>query len=160
MVQFHTSRGHWLLRNVPVNNRQLDDFQMSEDARSGCSNWNPFEEHRKTQKCRQFVRFLALRLASQASDVGSIPIARSITSDDSNGLTWLSRPNPAQKWSVLDRSWNELWSIGPKCFRDEICAAHGESAYVCRFQAETLSAHAIVDRDIAPGLRAPTDHVF
>jgi len=32
----------------------------------------------KTQKCRQFVRFLAFKLASQASDVGSIPIARSI----------------------------------------------------------------------------------
>jgi len=55
-----------------------------------------------------------LNPASQASDVGSIPIARSITSDDSNGLTWLSRPNPAQKWSVLDRSWTELRSIGPK----------------------------------------------
>ena len=51
--------------------------------------------------------------ASQASDVGSIPIARSITSDDSNGLTWLSRLNPAYKWSVLDRSWTVLGGVNP-----------------------------------------------
>jgi hypothetical protein len=49
---------------------------------NGCSNWNPFEEHRKTQKSRQFEGFRVVCVASQASDVGSIPIARSINPVD------------------------------------------------------------------------------
>src|SRR6266851_2957907 len=53
---------------------------------------------------------------SQTSDADSIPIARSINPDDSNGLTWLSWLNPAQKRSVLDCRWTEVQSIGPNSF--------------------------------------------
>jgi hypothetical protein len=40
---------------------------------------------------RYTIAFRVLLRASQASDVGSIPIARSITSDDSVDLTRLKR---------------------------------------------------------------------
>jgi len=40
--------------------------------------------------------------ASQASDVGSIPIARSIKPDGSIGFTLLTYQNPTRKWTVLD----------------------------------------------------------
>ena len=51
--------------------------------------------------------------ASQASDVGSIPIARSITHDDSIGLTHLNYLNLAEKWPFLDPKWTPVESIGP-----------------------------------------------
>src|ERR1700730_10435641 len=54
--------------------------------------------------------------ASQASDVGSIPIARSINPDDSIVLTPLTYQNPPEKRPVLDCSWTELDAIGPKHF--------------------------------------------
>jgi len=50
--------------------------------------------------------------ASQASDVGSIPIARSINSDDSVDLTRLKHWKTALKWPVLVGSWREVRSIG------------------------------------------------
>ena len=69
--------------------------------------------------------------------MGSIPIARSITSDDSNGLTWPSRLNPAQKWSGLDRSWT-----GPKR---------------CRREASALSATQNVEGDLRDTEATSTD---
>jgi len=42
---------------------------------------------------------------SQASNVGSIPIARSISHDDSTGLTRLTYPKIGQKRIVLDPTW-------------------------------------------------------
>src|SRR6266478_2324162 len=50
---------------------------------------------------------------SQASDVGSIPIARSITHDDSIGLAHLNCRNLAEKWPFLDPKWTPVDSIGP-----------------------------------------------
>src|SRR5260370_30441160 len=50
--------------------------------------------------------------ASQASDVGSIPIARSINPDDSVDLTRLSSLNSTKKRCVLDGSWTVPDSIG------------------------------------------------
>jgi hypothetical protein len=49
---------------------------------------------------------------SQASDVGSIPIARSINPDDSVDLTRLSYLNTARNYPILDGSWTVLKSIG------------------------------------------------
>jgi hypothetical protein len=43
--------------------------------------------------------------ASQSSEVGSIPIARSIKADDSVDLTRLGYLNPTKKRLVLDGSW-------------------------------------------------------
>jgi hypothetical protein len=43
----------------------------------GCSNWNPFENFEKRQIATNLCVFDCLKQASQASDVGSIPIARS-----------------------------------------------------------------------------------
>jgi len=43
--------------------------------------------------------------ASQNSDLGSIPIARSITHDDSIGLTHVNWLNLAKKWPFLDTKW-------------------------------------------------------
>jgi hypothetical protein len=60
-----------------------------------------------------------LFLASQASDVGSIPIARSINPDESISLTRLSCSNSAQKWTVLDGSWTEVCPIGRKFARSD-----------------------------------------
>jgi hypothetical protein len=54
--------------------------------------------------------------ASQASDVGSIPIARSINHDDSTGLTRLTYLYSARKWTVLDPSWPPVVAIGPQRF--------------------------------------------
>jgi hypothetical protein len=51
-------------------------------------------------------------LASQASDVGSIPIARSRSLDDSIALTRLSRCKHPTKWSVLDACWTLPKPIG------------------------------------------------
>src|SRR5271167_652770 len=52
-----------------------------------CSNWNPFEEFKKRQIAVNLCVFMGLTQASQASDVGSIPIARSINPDGSIHLT-------------------------------------------------------------------------
>jgi hypothetical protein len=54
--------------------------------------------------------------ASQVSDVGSIPIARSINPDDSVDLTRLSYLNSSKNRLVLDGSWTALMSIGRKYF--------------------------------------------
>src|SRR5712664_708568 len=50
---------------------------------------------------------------SQTSDVGSIPIARSITHDDSIGLTHLKLLNLAKKWPVLDPKWTPVNGVNP-----------------------------------------------
>jgi len=42
-----------------------------------CSNWNPFENFEKRQNAANLCVFGCLQQASQTSDVGSIPIARS-----------------------------------------------------------------------------------
>jgi len=55
---------------------------------------------------------------SRVSDVGSIPIARSITHDDSIGLTHLNYLNLAKKWPFLDLKWTTAEAIGPWCFAE------------------------------------------
>src|SRR5260370_23259400 len=55
-------------------------------------------------------------LASQSSDVGSIPIARSINPDDSVDLTRLSSLNSIKPRPVLDGGWTVLDSIGRSVF--------------------------------------------
>ena len=55
-----------------------------------CSNWNPFENLAKRQIAANLCVLSRLQQASQASDVGSIPIARSINPDESISLTRLS----------------------------------------------------------------------
>jgi hypothetical protein len=57
---------------------------------------------------------------SQASDVGSIPIARSINPDDSVDLTRLSSLNWTKNRLVLDGSWTVLKSIGRGYFAIEL----------------------------------------
>ena len=54
-----------------------------------CSDWNPFENFEKRQIAANLSVFNHLQQASQASDVGSIPIARSINPDGSIHLTQL-----------------------------------------------------------------------
>src|ERR1700686_1139550 len=56
--------------------------------------------------------YVAVSDSSQASDVGSIPIARSINPDDSVALTRLSSLNWTKNRLVLDGSWTVLDSIG------------------------------------------------
>ena len=68
--------------------------------------WLHFSTKRlcESAKCRQFTNSSVFRfsfLASQASDVGSIPIARSITHDDSIVLTPLDQLDTAIKLVVL-----------------------------------------------------------
>src|SRR5467141_1305661 len=57
------------------------------------------------------IAFRVLFQASQASDVGSIPIARSMNPDDSVDLTRLSYLNSIKKRRILDGSWTVLDSI-------------------------------------------------
>ena len=59
----------------------------------------------KNAKMLQLVRFLALKLTSQASDVGSIPIARSRNPIDSNTLTGLKPSKTAYYGLEVGRSW-------------------------------------------------------
>src|SRR6266852_1072837 len=61
------------------------------------------------------------RVLTQISDVGSIPIARSINPDDSVDLTRLSSLNSTEKWPVLDGVWTVLMSIGRSVFSDILC---------------------------------------
>jgi hypothetical protein len=91
----------------------------------------PTKASSKSAKCRQFKRFQIFFLASQASDVGSIPIARSKRLVDSivympvrhwkqtsylGVLPW-DAPNPSQLfYDAFDRSW--AWSLpvqNPRC---------------------------------------------
>ncbi len=53
---------------------------------------------------------------SQAPDVGSIPIVRSINPDDSVDLTRLSTLNSIKTRPVLDGGWTVLDSIGRSVF--------------------------------------------
>jgi hypothetical protein len=63
------------------------------------------------------VKGIEMFKTSQASDVGSIPIARSINPDDSIAFTRTSCWKPALKWPVLDRRWPEVVPIGPNVCR-------------------------------------------
>ena len=54
---------------------------------SGCSNWNPFENFEKRENAANLCVFVCLQEVSQASDVGSIPIARSINPVDAVEFT-------------------------------------------------------------------------
>jgi len=56
--------------------------------------------------------------SSQASDVGSIPIARSINPDDSVDLTRLSYLNATKESLVLDGSWTVHRAIGRSAFHE------------------------------------------
>ncbi len=56
---------------------------------------------------------------TQASDMGSIPIARSITHDDSIVLTPLNQLNTATKFGVLVPCWSQEW-IGPNVPQPEV----------------------------------------
>jgi hypothetical protein len=67
---------------------------------------------------------------SQASEVGSIPIARSINPDDSVDLTRLSYLNSTKKRLVLDGSWTVIDSIG-RSITKRLFAAIGKS--LCHF---------------------------
>jgi hypothetical protein len=53
-----------------------------------------------------------IHVASQASDVGSIPIARSKNPDETIGLARLSYRNFPQKSPVLDARWTPASSFG------------------------------------------------
>src|SRR6266404_2612267 len=66
-------------------------------------------------RCPQLFGFYGTE-ASQASDVGSIPIARSINPDDSVDLTRLSSLNSIKTRPVLDGGWTVLDSIGRSVF--------------------------------------------
>jgi hypothetical protein len=57
--------------------------------------------------------------SSQASDMGSIPITRSITHDDSIGLAHLNCLNLAEKWPFLEPKWTPVESIGPWRFAEK-----------------------------------------
>ena len=62
-------------------------------------------------------RIRAVSDSSQASDGGSIPIARSITHDDSIGLAHLNCLNLAEKWPFLDPKWTPVdgpWRFAEK----------------------------------------------
>src|SRR5271155_2889226 len=62
--------------------------------------------------------------ASQASDVGSIPIARSINPIDSNTLTGLKTSKIAQKKQDFGRSWTR-----PCCNMVQLDATSGRGGY-------------------------------
>jgi hypothetical protein len=69
-----------------------------------CSNWNPSEKFEKRQNAANLCVFSYLQQASQASDVGSIPIARSINLVDSVALPLLRLENGANRpkfWTQL-----------------------------------------------------------
>src|SRR5467141_3517357 len=61
------------------------------------------------------IAFRVLFQASQASDVGSIPIARSITHDDSIVLTPLNQLNTAIKPGILVPRWSQRNKLVPTC---------------------------------------------
>jgi hypothetical protein len=58
----------------------------------GCSNWNPFRNFEKRKIAANFCVFSYIQQASQASDVGSIPIARSINPVDAVEFTGFLYP--------------------------------------------------------------------
>jgi hypothetical protein len=60
----------------------------------------------------------ALVHSSQTSDVGSIPIARSINPDDSVDLARLSSLNWTRTWPVLDGVWTVPYAIGRSVFTE------------------------------------------
>jgi len=59
----------------------------------------------KRQNAANLCVFSHLQQASQASDVGSIPIARSINPIDSNTFTGLKPPKTAYRRRDFGRSW-------------------------------------------------------
>jgi hypothetical protein len=85
VASLHVARKYFSLGSVGFGNfetlRQLRLGPASscscEYVRFGCSNWNPFENSEKRQNAANLCVFSYLQQASQASDVGSIPIARS-----------------------------------------------------------------------------------
>jgi hypothetical protein len=60
-----------------------------------------------------YVGSKQLRKISQVSDLDSIPIARSITHDDSIGLAHLNCLNLAEKWPSLDPQWTPVDRVNP-----------------------------------------------
>src|SRR5205814_1596384 len=78
---------------------------------------------------------------AQCSDVGSIPIARSITHDDSIGLAHLNCLNLAEKWPFLDPSWTPAGSIGPQRFVEQGGQSGGLVTRLARSSVRHLSAH-------------------
>ena len=91
------------------------------------------ESTRKTSKCRQFERFCTLIEASQASDVGSIPIARSINPDDSTALTRLGSWKSPKRLRVLDGRWTEAISIGRSSTLGQFDSGARHGPNVCPF---------------------------
>jgi hypothetical protein len=89
--------------------------------------------------------YVAVSDSSQASDVGSIPIARSINPDDSVALTRLSSLNWTKNRLVLDGSWTVLDSIGRSI----------QALYFAGLTEHILSAPAKLRREM---LDAPSLH--
>ena len=90
----------------------LSFYSSNDPAQTGCSR----TDHLSFTLEKGIGKFKT----SQASDVGSIPIARSINSDDSVDLTRLSPLNSTKKRRVLDGSWTVLKSIGGGYFAIEL----------------------------------------
>jgi hypothetical protein len=79
----------------------------------GCSNWNPFENFEKPQIAANLRVLAHLPQASQASDVNSIPIARS---NKSNNLTTALGRCGCSIWlqlKVLCDLFNENLAVAP-----------------------------------------------
>jgi hypothetical protein len=74
---------------------------------------------------------------SQASDVGSIPIARSMTHDDPIGITRPAKLYSAEKWTVLDPSWPPASGVNPLDGTNYLDTA---SAFVKAFLASSTSS--------------------
>jgi len=93
-------------RNRNVGNSEPNRGRIGTDVEASSNRF-------KKSKAPKIRALLAIE-ASQASDVGSIPIARSITHDDSIGLTHLNYPNPGRKWPFLDPKWTPVdvnWTL-------------------------------------------------
>jgi hypothetical protein len=82
-------------------------YRRSSDTFEGIANSKPRENR---------AGVVQRRTASQASDMGSIPIARSITPDDSTALTRLGAWKSPKRLQVLDGGWTVLDSIGRSVF--------------------------------------------
>jgi hypothetical protein len=113
-----SSDGQVLPPKVPAANRLGKFTQLALSVfcydvfASRCSNWNPSKNFEKRQNAANLCVFRAIKQASQASDVGSIPIARSRNPDDSTTLTRLGGWKTLRKLRVLDGRWTEAVPIG------------------------------------------------
>ena len=87
---------------APWRSRLINDLDFQTSSHECCSNWNPSENFEKRQKAANLCGFIHLQQASQASDVGSIPIARSINPVDAVEFTGFPPRKFPIKTRVLD----------------------------------------------------------